>query len=39
MRLLVLVDDRGDLGLHDVADGRAQKLMLGGEVEIHAGRG
>ena len=30
-RLLVLVDDRGDLGHHEVADGLAQELTCSGE--------
>ena len=29
VRLLVLVDDRRDLGLHEVADGRAEEGVLG----------
>ena len=33
---LVLVDDRRDLGDHEVADRVAQQVVLGGEVEVHA---
>ena len=33
---LVLVDDRGDLVDHEVADRRAQQGVLGREVEVHA---
>ena len=32
---LVLVDDRRDLGRHEVADRVAEQLVLGREVEIH----
>ena len=32
---LVLVDDRGDLGQHEVPDRVAQEDMLRGEVEVH----
>ena len=32
----VLVDDRGDLVDHEVADRRAQEGVLRGEVEVHA---
>src|SRR4029079_2851374 len=34
---LVLVDDRGDLGQHEVADGVAQQGVFGREVEVHGG--
>src|SRR6185503_18832929 len=33
---LVLLDDRRDLLLQEVADRGAEQLVLGGEVEIHA---
>ena len=32
---LVLVDDRRDLGQHEIADGVAQEGVLGREVEVH----
>ena len=34
-RALVLVDDRGDLGQHEVADRVAQERVLGREIEVH----
>ena len=35
---LVLVDDRCDLGQHEVADGVAQQGVFGREVEVHGAR-
>jgi hypothetical protein len=32
---LVLLDDRRDLGLHEVPDGVTQQRVLRGEVEVH----
>ena len=32
---LVLLDDRRDLGLHEVPDRVAQQRVLRGEVEVH----
>ena len=32
---LVLIDDRGDLGEHEVADRLAEQRVLRGEVEVH----
>ena len=37
-RLLVLVDDRSDLGHHEIADGFAQERVLRREVEVHGRR-
>ena len=34
-RALVLVDDRGDLGAHELADRVAEEDVLGREVEVH----
>ncbi len=35
---LVLVDQRRDLGLHEVADGAPEQLVLGRKVEVHGRR-
>ena len=35
---LVLLDDRRDLGEHEIADGVAEQGVLGGQVEIHRHR-
>ena len=39
MFALVLLDDRRDLLLHELADGRAKERVLPGQVEVHEAEG